>query len=293
MLHLLAAGALGGIVPQANIADDTPAPAPPCEVLVLTFYNPCKCDWDKFHAFMSGTLTQPAATDVNGTTHAFDAQAAAGSKFTTKQFCLYEGCHHFEISDGAPADMSWLLSRRCARRRSNSRAVDTPLLLASMGARPARASQEGRDAIALGRGPLPRPLLLRDAPPAAGDAAVAAHARRAGGSGGSEGGGSGGGGGGGKETPAGICTSAQQKRVHRLVNRASLPRHHFRDGRRDRVPVLVDANALPVLARQLPGGGTAQQRLLPQPFGRRERAVVRHRGRDKLPSHLRRPLLVD
>ena len=119
MLHLLAAGALGGIVPQANIANDTlapapPAPAPPCEVLVLTFYNPCKCDWDKFHAFMSGTLTQPAATDVNGTTHAFDAQAAAGSKFTTKQFCLYEGCHHFEISDGAPADMSWLLSRRCA-----------------------------------------------------------------------------------------------------------------------------------------------------------------------------------
>jgi len=95
-----------------------------------------------FHAFMSGTLTQPAATDVNGTTHAFDAQAAAGSKFTTKQFCLYEGCHHFEISDGAPADMSWLLSRRCARRRSNSKAMDTPLLLASMGVRPARASQE-------------------------------------------------------------------------------------------------------------------------------------------------------
>ena len=83
MFHILAAGALGGIIPKAKIANDTLAPAPPalappCEVLVLTFYNPCKCDWDKFHAFMSGMLTQPAATDVNGTTHAFDAQAAAG-----------------------------------------------------------------------------------------------------------------------------------------------------------------------------------------------------------------------
>jgi hypothetical protein len=57
-------------------------------------------------------FTLSAATEVDGTTHTFDAQAAAGSKFTTKQFCLYEGCHHFEISDGAPADMSWLLSRR-------------------------------------------------------------------------------------------------------------------------------------------------------------------------------------
>ncbi len=28
-----------------------PAP-PPCDVLVLTFYNPCKCDWDKFNVSM-------------------------------------------------------------------------------------------------------------------------------------------------------------------------------------------------------------------------------------------------
>merc|ERR1719345_33726 len=61
-----------------------PAP-PPCDTLVLTLYNPCKCNWAEFNVSMG------------------DA---------TMAFCLLPSCQQLFIGPDAPNDLEWYLTDR-------------------------------------------------------------------------------------------------------------------------------------------------------------------------------------
>merc|ERR1719272_2357060 len=76
-----------------------PAP-PPCDTLVLTLYNPCKCNWAEFNVSMGDA------------TVAFGAQAARASVLTTMTFCLLPSCQQLSIGPGAPNDLEWYLTDR-------------------------------------------------------------------------------------------------------------------------------------------------------------------------------------
>merc|ERR1719272_2216645 len=76
-----------------------PAP-PPCDTLVLTLYNPCKCNWAEFNVSMGDA------------TVAFGAQAARASVLTTMTFCLLPSCQQLFIGPDAPNDLEWYLTDR-------------------------------------------------------------------------------------------------------------------------------------------------------------------------------------
>ena len=103
--------------PYAPPSPPPPAP-PPCDVLTLTFYNPCKCGWDGFNASMGGMLVGNASqgdgetTDGGGTSHSFETQADASAVYTTVEFCIWPGCHRFVLGPDAPGGLEWLLTER-------------------------------------------------------------------------------------------------------------------------------------------------------------------------------------
>ena len=79
-------------------------PPPPCDTLVLTMYNPCKCGWADFNVSMGDTTVD------------FGAQAAAAALFTTTTFCLLPSCKQLSIAPGVPTDLEWYLTDRATER---------------------------------------------------------------------------------------------------------------------------------------------------------------------------------
>ena len=77
-------------------------PSPPCETIVVTLYNPCRCKWADFSVSVGEQVEGPFDTLIDG-----------DDVFTDVSFCIYAGqCYPFIIGPDAPSDLSWYTSIR-------------------------------------------------------------------------------------------------------------------------------------------------------------------------------------
>ncbi len=88
-----------------------PPPSPPCAIIVLTLFNPCKCQWDRFNVTMGDRPTSDATRGTAITEHDFmeEADPEMEAVSSTLSFCVMPGCMEFEIGANAPSDLSWLM----------------------------------------------------------------------------------------------------------------------------------------------------------------------------------------